>query len=228
MAKIISIETATKVCSVALHYDGKLIATQSYHIEKSHSSLLPLIIEEMMNNCEFKLSDMDAIAVSSGPGSYTGLRIGATTAKGLAYGLNKKLVGISTLEAMYHQIRKIIKTGYFCPMIDARRMEVYCELRNDCQQYWGITPLIVEQDSFSRFQDKPIYLFGDGASKTKQILKQENIIWLEDIHPSAVEIGELAEIEFQKENFEDVAYFEPLYLKDFHTTPAKKTNLMIF
>lgn len=222
MAKIISIETATKVCSVAFHDDGKLIASQHYHLDKSHSSLLPLIIKELAENCDQELINMDAFAVSAGPGSYTGLRIGATTAKGLAYSLEKPLISVSTLEAMYHQVHTLFGDGYFCPMIDARRMEVYCTLHDDSSKIWEPTPLIVEENSFEEYTDKPLYLFGDGAAKTKEVLNQENIKWVSDIHPSAVQIGELAEVKFQNEEFEDVAYFEPFYLKEFQTKPAKK------
>ena len=223
MAKIVSLETATKVCSVALHQDGKLVASQSYHLEKSHSSLLPLIIKEMLKNCETELESIDAFAVSFGPGSYTGLRIGATTAKGLAFTLNKPLISVNTLEAMILGIKDIIQTpAYFCPMIDARRMEAYCILADETKTIWETNPLIVEPDSFVKFTDKPLYLFGDGAAKTKEVLTQENIKWIADIHPTAENVGILAEAKFQNSDFEDVAYFEPFYLKEFQAKPAKK------
>ncbi len=223
MAKIISLETATKVCSVALHEDGKLIADQTYHLEKSHSSLLPQIIKELLINCEVKLSDVDAVAVSSGPGSYTGLRIGVTTAKGMTYAMNKPLIGVSTLHAMALQVESHHpEDAFFCPMIDARRMEVYCLLADHSQQAWDISPMIVEAHSFEEYTSKQVYLFGDGAAKTKEVLNQKNLVWLPDIHPSAKEIGVLAYEKFQKGEFEDVAYFEPFYLKEFQTKPAKK------
>lgn len=222
MAKIVSIETATKVCSVALHLDGKLIAAQTYHLEKSHSSLLPVIIKEMLLNCDMELSEVDAFAVSSGPGSYTGLRIGVTTAKGLCYSLEKKLIGIPTLASMELKGRKLFGSAYVCPMIDARRMEVYCRITKDQTEIWSDTALIVTEDVFSEFVDEPVYLYGDGAAKTKEVLKQKNIRWIGHLHPSAIEIGELAELRYQAGDFEDVAYFEPFYLKDFQTKPAKK------
>ena len=222
MAQIVSIETATKVCSIALHKDGALIAEQTYHLEKSHSTLLPQIIKELLNNSEMELKDTDAFAVSAGPGSYTGLRIGVSTAKGLAYALDKKLIGIPTLQAMHRQVFQLFGEGYFCPMIDARRMEVYCTLSKGSELIWEDTPLIVEADSFSDFQDDPIYLFGDGAAKTKEILNQKNLKWIPNIHPSAIQIGEIATEKFEKGEFEDVAYFEPFYLKEFQTKPAKK------
>jgi tRNA threonylcarbamoyladenosine biosynthesis protein TsaB len=223
MARILSLETSTKVCSIALHDDGKLVADQTYHLEKSHSSLLPHIAKELLANCEIELSSVDAFAVSSGPGSYTGLRIGVTTAKGLAYASNKPLISVSTLHAMLHQVQKVHpENAYFCPMIDARRMEVYCLLADHGKQEWEISPLIVESNSFEEFTEKPLYLFGDGAMKTKEVLTQDNLIWLPNIHTSAKEIGELAEEKFLKSEFEDVAYFEPFYLKEFQTKPAKK------
>ena len=222
MARIVSIETATKVCSIALHFDGKLVANQTYHLEKSHSSLLPVIIEEMLARSEISLNEINAFAVSEGPGSYTGLRIGVTTAKGLAYGLKKKIISVSTLLSMHRQIQPMFNEGYFCPMIDARRMEVYSILHDGKTKIWNPTPLIVEADSFANFVDKPIYLFGDGAEKTKEVLSQSNINWLPNIHPSAIQVGEIAEEKYQHSQFEDVAYFEPFYLKEFQTKPAKK------
>lgn len=223
MAAIVSLETATKVCSVALHRKGELVASQSYHLEKSHSSLLPLIIKEMLANCEMELAEVDAFAVSSGPGSYTGLRIGATTAKGLCFALNKPLISVNTLEAMLLGVKSAIQIpAYFCPMIDARRMEAYCILADETKAIWETNPLIVEPDSFAKFTDKPLYLFGDGAAKTKEVLTQENIKWIAGIHPSAEHVGILADQKSQNSNFEDVAYFEPFYLKEFQTKPAKK------
>ena len=223
MAAIVSLETATKICSVALHSDGKLIASQSYHLEKSHSTLLPSIVKEMLENCDFELARVDAFAVSSGPGSYTGLRIGATTAKGMAFALNKPLISVNTLTAMLCQVRNVIKTpAYFCPMIDARCMEAYCILSDEKGRIWETNSLIVEQDSFKNFGDKPLYLFGDGAAKTKEVLTQSNIEWIEDILPSAEQVGLLAEEKFKNSEFEDVAYFEPFYLKEFQAKPAKK------
>ena len=223
MARILSIETSTSVCSVAIHSDGNLIAYQSYHQEKSAATLLPIIIKEMMDNCSIELKTMDAIAVSAGPGSYTGLRIGASTAKGLAFALNKPLISISSLGAMVEAIKQFpVGDAYLCPMIDARRMEVYCQLVTVEKELWDVRPLVVEPDSFGAFTDRPIYLFGDGASKTKEVLTQGNIQWVENIHPSAKDIGRLAEEKFQASDFEDVAYFEPFYLKEFQAKPAKK------
>ena len=222
MSLIVSLETSTKVCSIALHRGSQLLAEQTYYLEKSHSSLLPIIIEDILERCDLTMQDLEAVAVASGPGSYTGLRIGVTTAKTLAYSLNIPLVSVITLEAMHLKMHQLFGQGYFCPMIDARRMEVYCTLHDGVDKVWEPTPLIVEADSFEDFQDKPLYLFGDGAEKTKEVLTQSNIHWLKNIHPSAVQVGELALKKVERKEFEDVAYFEPFYLKEFQTKPAKK------
>ena len=169
------------------------------------------------------MGDVEAFSVSSGPGSYTGLRIGASTAKGLAYATNKPLIAVSTLEAMICGIRPFYADSvYFCPMIDARRMEVYCMLVSGEEQIWETSALIVEKNVFDAYQDHPLILFGDGALKTKQILNQPNLHWVEEVHPSAEQIGMLAESRFNDGRFENVAYFEPFYLKEFQAKPSRK------
>jgi len=222
MALIVSIDTATHVCAVALHRDGQLLASQAHHEERSASSLLPVIIKQILEEAGVAKSQVSAIAVSSGPGSYTGLRIGVSTAKGLAYGLGVPVIAVPSLQALARQVQHTFREGYFCPMIDARRMEVYCQLYDANSLVWDNRPLVVEPDSFAAFTDRPLYLFGDGAMKTKEVLHQENIVWLPDISCSAVTVGELAEERFQHGHFEDIAYFEPIYLKEFQAKPAKK------
>jgi tRNA threonylcarbamoyladenosine biosynthesis protein TsaB len=223
MAVIVSIETATPVCSVAVHRHGKLLAEETHHSEKSHSSLLPVLVTDVLTRAGLELHQVDAFAVSSGPGSYTGLRIGASIAKGFCYALNKPLIAVPTLEAMLHGVRNNYpEDAWFCPMLDARRMEVYCLLANRNEIIRPTAPLIVEPDSFEMYLEKPLYLFGDGAAKTKAVLTQPNLVWLEGIFPSAVPIGELAWEKYQREVFADVAYFEPVYLKEFEAKPAKK------
>lgn len=223
MAFIVSIETSTRVCSVALHKDEALLGFQTYLLEKSHSHLLPTVINELLAHCDVSLEQLDALAVSSGPGSYTGLRIGVSTAKGLAFGLDKPIISVPTLDAMAEAVKPYIQHGaYLCPMIDARRMEVYCQLIHQGEVLWSTQPLVVMADAFAKFTEQPIYLFGDGASKTREVLSQENIKWIDNIHPNAKEVGQLALAKYEKQEFEDLAYFEPQYLKAFQAKPARK------
>ncbi|WP_370513155.1 tRNA (adenosine(37)-N6)-threonylcarbamoyltransferase complex dimerization subunit type 1 TsaB [Fulvivirga sp. M361] len=219
-----SIETATTICSVALHLDGEIRALNSYFLDKSHSSLLQPTIRKMMDDCSFNMADLSAIAVSMGPGSYTGLRIGVSAAKGLCYALDKPLIGINTLSAMAYGVRKNnVRSYWFCPMLDARRMEVYTLLLDDQFNEIKVThPLIVEEPPFSEYLDKqPVLFFGNGAGKCKEVIKHTNALFLDGIEPSAVYVGDLAYQKFQSRSFEDLAYFEPYYLKEFKATKPK-------
>lgn len=222
-----SLDTSTKVCSIALHENGQLIGQQSYHLQKSHSSLLPAIINELMLNCESSLDQLSAIALSSGPGSYTGLRIGTATVKGLAFTLNIPLIAISTLDTMIAQVQNVSPTqAYFCPMIDARRMEVYCKIvKSSGEELLSTTALVVDEHSFNEYLDMTLILFGNGAPKLKPILTHENFHFVDHIHPSAAHMGFLAFQKFENKQFEDLAYFEPDYLKEYqsNTSPQKFT-----
>jgi tRNA threonylcarbamoyladenosine biosynthesis protein TsaB len=222
---ILSIDSATRSGSVALHQDGKLIGLQQYEIDKSHSSLLHVIIDQLIRNCGISKSDLDAIAVSAGPGSYTGLRIGVSSAKGLCFALDKPLIAVNTLEAMAKQVSNL-HTGkaLFCPMIDARRLEVYSMMLDDNLTIIQETEaIIVEENSFNKYLDENrVVFFGDGSDKCKTILNNENAIFLENIVPSAKEIGELANKKNKKEDFENLAYYEPFYLKEFRIIKSKK------
>jgi tRNA threonylcarbamoyladenosine biosynthesis protein TsaB len=222
MAIILSIETSTRVCSVAIHQEAVLLAHQSYHLEKSHSHLLPGIVEELLANADCAGRDVSAIAVSSGPGSYTGLRIGVSTAKGLAFGWGLPFIAVPTLEIMTEQVKPFFEEAYLCAMLDARRMEVYARLSLGPEEIWNTRALIVEADSFAGIQDGPIYLFGDGAEKTRGVIQQDNVHWIPNIYPDAGFMGRLAFEKFQNEEFEDLAYFEPQYLKPFQAKPSKK------
>jgi tRNA threonylcarbamoyladenosine biosynthesis protein TsaB len=225
MAYILSIETATKVCSVALHQQGELVMSQHLHIDKSHSGLLTVIIQQALTCSGLQMSDLQAIAVSAGPGSYTGLRIGASTAKGLCYALEIPLISVNTLEAMALDVARFVpQEALLCPMIDARRMEVYYLLANkqlDILQHPA--PKVIDEKSFAdELEQHPLYFFGDGAAKCKAVLgHQPNAHFIEDIVPSAVPIGKRAHQLFEKGQFEDVAYYEPVYLKEFQGTKPK-------
>jgi len=224
MAIILSIETATKAGSVAIHKDGTLVGIQQYSIEKSHSALVQVLMSQLLENTGIDRSEIDAVAVSAGPGSYTGLRIGVSSAKGFCFALSLPLIAINTLEAMAFQVNKQHVNEYLlCPMIDARRLEVYCLLAEKSGKILEATyAKIIEEDAFSTYLNKgKILFFGDGADKCKTIIRNENAIFIDDIIPSAKEIGEMAEVKFQKGDFEDLAYYEPFYLKEFRIAKPK-------
>lgn len=224
MALILSIETSTTVCSIAIHRKGALLTSQIYNLEKSHSSLLPGIIQESLINIEIDPSQLTAVAVSGGPGSYTGLRIGVSTAKGLCFAMGIPLIALDSLDIMYQAVRaQLSPVQLACPMMDARRMEVYRQVRNGKGELIQKTsPLIVEPNSFDQFQDQEILVFGDGAEKTLNVLQHKRLKYIPEVVPEARFMGKLAFQKFLKEDFEDLAYFEPEYLKPFRTIPPKK------
>ena len=220
MALILNLETATTVCSVSLAKDGHLLAFKEQNGDYSHAENLTLFIEDVYKQAGIKLHDVDAIAVSKGPGSYTGLRIGVSTAKGLCYSLDKPLIAINTLQHISLALSKENgKEGLlFCPMLDARRMEVYCAFFDSCNN--EIIPTsaeIIDEHSFSDLLKKNVvYFFGGGAAKCKNLLSaNKNAIFIDDVIPSAKNMVSLSEQAFINRQFEDVAYFEPFYLKDF-------------
>lgn len=225
MTLILSIETSTNVCSVAIHDKGQLRACRLHKVEKSHSSLLPGIVEEALKEAHYSYYDLDAVAVSSGPGSYTGLRIGVVNAKGFCYTLSIPLLAIHTLDILIERVKGQVKGLYYlCPMLDARRMEVYTKLVDqDFQETWALQPKILRENTFESF-DKPVYLFGNGMPKFQRIATQENLLFMDDIYPDAAYMGSLAFEKFRKGQFENLAYFEPNYLKKWQTTIPKKLS----
>jgi len=227
VAIILSIETSTTVCSVALHDSGKIIKLKELNFDKSHSKHLIPLIQELFADSGRGLNDIDAVALSEGPGSYTGLRIGSSTAKGLCYALNLPLIAVSTLEAMAIQVAtKTDDTAVlFCPMIDARRMEVFTGIYTfQGANVLPVQPVIIGNDTFAEFfnTNVKLHLFGNGADKCRGVIN-EDAIFINDIHPSAESIGKLAYKKFLIKEFENAAYFEPFYLKEFYTT-AKRMN----
>jgi len=224
MALILSIETATTVCSIAIHKNEKLLANQSLHIAQSHSGLLVPSIQNLLKYCDLEMDKLDAVALSKGPGSYTGLRIGTSTAKGICDALDIPLIGINTLEAMANGVSKFIKEdALLCPMIDARRMEVYCLLTNQKGEVIQETnPKIIDENSFaSELSDSRVYFFGNGANKCKSVIQSDSARFIEGIAPDAVNVGALAYKRYEKGLFEDLVYFDPFYLKDFRVTKPK-------
>jgi tRNA threonylcarbamoyladenosine biosynthesis protein TsaB len=224
MAIILGLETATSVCSVALVKDNKLLAIRESEGVKEHSSTLTAYISEVFNEAGLKFTDMDAVAVSIGPGSYTGLRIGVSSAKGLCYALDKPLITIDTLKALSYQALQKCKAEkeaseniLFIPMLDARRMEVYTAVYNsDLEIIAPVNALIVTHDAFSSFAEQEIIYFGEGAEKCKPLLGvNSNFSYYSNIRLTAEAICMLAIDEFNKCNFANTAYCEPFYLKDF-------------
>jgi len=219
MPLLLSIETSTKVCSVALHRDERLLASSEILIEKSHSKYITVLIENLFTYSGEKMEEVDAIAVSKGPGSYTGLRIGVSTAKGLCYALEKPLLAIDTLTAMAYEANRFnVSNALLCPMIDARRMEVYCSLLDaKLNVLESVNAKVIDAHSFQEILAKqPVLFFGDGSQKCKEVIgASKNAHFVPSVFPSATHIGALALHAFQEGKFEDVAYFEPFYLKDF-------------
>lgn len=226
MALLLSIDTSTRGCTVALHQDQQLLANYELLAERSSSGMLTTLIQHTVEHSGHSLSQLDAIAVAKGPGSYTGLRIAVSTAKGLCFALDKPLIGIATLEAMTAQITPFYtKDTLFCPMIDARRMEVFCAILNRDLAYISPTEAkVIDKESFgSLLTTHPIVFFGDGAPKCETVLAQHsNALFLPyPIYPSAKTVGLLAFERWQRGVFEEVASFEPYYLKDFVGTTPK-------
>ncbi|WP_175635176.1 tRNA (adenosine(37)-N6)-threonylcarbamoyltransferase complex dimerization subunit type 1 TsaB [Pedobacter ghigonis] len=226
MAKILQIETATAVCSVALSVDGKTVSVKEETGQNLHASRLTLFIDEVLKNAGLNYSELDAIAVSKGPGSYTGLRIGVSTAKGLCYALDKPLIAIETLKMMAagFESENPDYTGLIGPMIDARRMEVYTSVFDTSLNVLLPTEAkIIDETSFADLlATQQITFLGDGAAKCADVLTHENAHFDAANFNTAAYMSALAETAFQQRNFEDVAYFEPFYLKDFVVTQPKK------
>lgn len=221
MIYILNIETATKNCSVSIGADGKTIALKEVSEEQfNHAEKLHVFIQDVLNEVGISLNDLNAISVSKGPGSYTGLRIGVSSAKGLCYALNIPLIAIETLEILAHQLN--VEKGLVVPMIDARRMEVFTQVfSHDKKALNDPYALIVEENSFDTFNDD-IHLIGDGAFKCKELLNTEKFHYYDEfVYPSANEMSLLSFQKYTENKIEDVAYFEPYYLKDFMLTTKK-------
>jgi tRNA threonylcarbamoyladenosine biosynthesis protein TsaB len=215
MAFILNIETATKNCSVAIAKDGITLTVKEFAGEGyTHAEKLHVFIEEALQECAIAFKDLNAIAVSMGPGSYTGLRIGVSAAKGLCYALNLPLIAIDTLELLARKIT--IEDGVIIPMIDARRMEAYTAVYTSDYVKVRDTKAEVITEGFYNDIDGIIHLVGDGAAKYKEVLPAGKFIYHEDVlYPSSAEMGALSFTKYQKSDTVDVAYFEPYYLKDF-------------
>ena len=222
MSYILNIETATKNCSVALAKEGKTICCKEIAEEGySHAERLHVFIEEIIKEAGIKWNDLSAIAVSQGPGSYTGLRIGVSAAKGLCYALDIPLIAVDTLQALASQV--ILSDGLIIPMIDARRMEVYSAIFTpNYERKRAVLAEIITENSFEDLEGT-LYFIGDCSEKCKSVLNKENYIFLDEIvYPSAKEMSAISFEKFKINDTVDVAYFEPYYLKDFMITTSKK------
>ena len=215
MHYILNIETATKNCSVSLAVDGQtLVCKEISELGFSHAEKLHLFIEDVIQEAGISWSQLSAIAVSQGPGSYTGLRIGVSAAKGLSYALQIPLISVDTLASLAHQVTQ--NDGVIVPMIDARRMEVYSAIfDSNKQKIRAIQAEIITEESFASISEI-VYFVGDSNEKVKTVLTKSNFVFLDAIqYPSAKEMSAISYQKFEEKNFEDVAYFEPFYLKDF-------------
>ena len=234
MALILAIETGTDICSVALVRDGELVALRENDEERNHAKKIGVFVDELLRESGVAADELDAVAVSKGPGSYTGLRIGVSFAKGLCYGQNIPLVAVGSLDSLVEVAREDYEAGIIdienwgdatlCPMIDARRMEVYTQLFTaEGKAQSDVEAKIIDEESFSEERNGgPFVIFGSGAKKCAEVLKGATLI---EVVPSARGMARLAEQAFAEGKTEDVAYFEPFYLKDFVVGVAKKSLL---
>ncbi|MCH5329822.1 MAG: tRNA (adenosine(37)-N6)-threonylcarbamoyltransferase complex dimerization subunit type 1 TsaB [Alistipes sp.] len=231
MATILCIETGTDICSVGIARDGELLSLRESDEGRDHAGKVGVFTDELLSETGITSADIDAVAVGKGPGSYTGLRIGVSFAKGLCYGLGKPLLAVGSLEALAQVAREDFEAGIvdiddwssvrLCPMIDARRMEVYTRIfDSECRPLTGVSAEVVTGESFSEWRgDGTLVIFGNGAAKCAGLLPDARLI---DVVPSVRGLAPLAERAFREGRFEDVAYFEPFYLKNFVVTQSKK------
>lgn len=234
MSYFLCIDTATSVCSVVLTHDDSVLSIKESTEEKAHASRLGVFIKQVLDEAAISVTQLDAVAVSKGPGSYTGLRIGVSTAKGLCYRTDIPLIAVETLQIMSNGMcRDALETfttdfypdsALFCPMIDARRMEVYTALFDiNNQRIKETTAMIVNENSFDSFLEKLQVVFaGDGAEKCRSLLRHQNTLFLDNFNHSALYMINIVQQAYHERNFENLAYFEPYYLKDFIVTSPKR------
>ena len=226
MAYLLHIESTSTVCSVALSENDQLISIKEINNGYTHAENLHVFIKDLFLEVNLEIKQLNAISVSTGPGSYTGLRIGYATAKGLAYALSIPLITVSTLKALTTiAIPHATLDALFCPLLDARRMEVYCAMySNTLEEVIPVNALVLNEESVLTFKkEKPIYFFGDGMPKAKELLSVLPYIhFIEDITASAKALIPLAYQKYVNQDFEDIAYAEPMYLKEFYFATAKK------
>jgi tRNA threonylcarbamoyladenosine biosynthesis protein TsaB len=227
MVRILSLETSTTVCSVAIHENETLLAGAEIHLEHSPASKLAQLVDDVSKLAGIELRKLSAVAVSSGPGSYTGLRIGTSTAKGICYALSVPLIAIDTLSLLTEQMNKVnVMKAWLCPMIDARRMEVYCSVSDfNGKLIHPIEAKIIDEKSFEELLDgNRIIFFGNGSEKCQSVITHSNAVFVSGITPSAAQMGVMAHKKYKSSDTEDLVGFEPLYLKEFKV--KKPANLL--
>lgn len=230
MSCILNIETSTSACSVAATQDGQVLFVKEDLEGPSHAVSLGVFVDEALSFLDSHAIPLDAVAVSCGPGSYTGLRIGVSMAKGICYGREIPLIGVPTLKVLCVPMllhRDLPEEALLCPMIDARRMEVYAAVYDRAlQTKREVAADIVDENSYLEFLEKgPVYFFGNGSAKCREKIVHPNACFIDNIHPLAKMMMPLAEKAVAEERFEDVAYFEPFYLKEFVATRPKQDPL---
>ena len=227
MSRILCVDTSSFIGSVSVFENLSLISSNSTEVEKSLSKLIIQLIDQSLKDAKIKINEVDAFAVSMGPGSYTGLRIGVSTIKGLCYSLEKPLISINTLEILSKSALNHINNYndfFICPMIDARRMEVFTKmLDNDFNEVEKDKALILDDKSFNDIDGgKSIYFFGDGSNKFQKITNNKNFHFIDNIISSSKNMGELANIKYENNQFENLTTFEPFYIKDFFIVNKNK------
>jgi len=227
MSRILCVDTSSFICSVSVFENLSLISSNSTEVEKSHSKFIIQLIDQSLKDANIKINEIDAFAVSMGPGSYTGLRIGVSTIKGLCYSLEKPLISINTLEILSKSALNHINNYnnfFICPMIDARRMEVFTKmLDNDFNEVEKDKALILDDKFFNDIGGgKSIYFFGDGSNKFQKITNNKNFHFIDNIISSSKHMGELANIKYENNQFENLTTFEPFYIKDFFIVNKNK------
>lgn len=229
MPCILHIDTSTDVCSAALTNDGVVVEEKVSYEGHSHASLLGLYVAACLKSEKENELSLDAVAVSSGPGSYTGLRIGVSMAKGICFGLGIPLIGIPSLELLASTVIRDYpqEDALYCAMLDARRMEVYAAIYNPKrEQVREVKADIVTAETYASYlNERKVFFFGNGSGKCKSVIEHPNAVFIPNVYPNAVQMMSLAEERYAKGQFEDVAYFEPFYLKEFQATIAKNKVL---
>jgi tRNA threonylcarbamoyladenosine biosynthesis protein TsaB len=224
MALLLSLESSTTMCSASLHERGKLIIDREIHEPQVAASRLVPLVDELFHATGIQKKNLKGVAISGGPGSYTGLRISASTAKGICYALDVPLISLNTLHILAASLHSENNTGLLCPMIDARRMEVYtCLLTRDGEELEPVQPMVIDEQSFSKYlQQGRVVFFGNGATKCKEVIRHPNAIFVDGLYPRAAAMGTAAFRKFESGELADARTFEPSYLKEF-SVKTKKT-----